>query len=396
MNKFGITFWFYAKDQFKKKALIIYGVFFLLTLGGMFALNHFGGGYSEIAIVQNSSEFTVDAHLLDGLENRNFLFLDSESVARQLLEDGEVEDVFIIKGTDAPELTILSSHSTADSLVEMTVTQVLTAQNMERVMTDYDLPPSAVLNLMSPIAVNFETAEEMTDGMVAADIINFILPMAVMMTLTLTGQMVANSVSAEKNSRVMEVMMAKVHPTYSMLAKVLSAFVGFLIPFVAIGLGILAAEVIGWVDLQMFGELISEFFPGHVLLLTLAVFILGYFCFIFLFAAAGAISASVESLTTTLAPVTYGIMVPYFLAVFMSLDHAVMNVLVYVPITSPFILVQRYLRGYSNNVEVWISLALMVLFAFATLWVSARLYMNGVSHTSEKVTFGDLKKMMQK
>lgn len=396
MKKFGITFWFYAKEHFKKKSLIILAIFFAATVGAAFVFDHFGGGYSEIAIVENSSEFTIDPQMLEGLENRNFTFLTSEGEARQLLEDGEIEDAFIVSGEERPELTIVTNHSMADSTVEMVLIQLLTAMHTERIISDYDLPLSAVSQLSEPVAVNFETTAEVTDGAIASDIINFLFPYAILMVVMMSGQAVANSVSAEKNSRVMEVMLAKVNPTYSMVAKVLSAFLGVLLPIVAIGVGVAVAEMMGWIDLEMLGYIINEFFSVNALILLAVVFVLSYFCFIFLFTAAGAVSTSVESLTTTLAPLTYGLMVPAFLPSFLALDHPVSNILVYIPITSPFILVQRYLRGYSDMMEVGISIALMAVFAILTLVLSARIYMNGVSHTSEKINFSDLKKLLQK
>lgn len=395
MNKFWITFWFYAKENFNKKSCFIYAGFFAATIAAIFGITHFGGTYTDIAIVENSTEFTIAPEMFEGIERRNFLFLDSETEATELFDAGEVDDVFLIEGSERPELTILSNHATPDSLVEMALTQVLMAQHLEAVIANYDLPLNAVMELNTPLTVNFEGAE-VTDGMVAADIISFALPYALMMFIMMSGQALANSVSSEKNSRVMEVMLAKVSPTYSMVAKVLATFIGVLLPLLAIIVGFLVSEIFGLIELESFAQLIEEFFPVHVLFLLLIVFILGYFCYIFLFSAAGAISASVESLMTTLAPLTYFLMVPMLLPMFLDLDHIVMDILVYVPLVSPFIIVQRYLTGYSNQLEVGISLGLMAVFALVTLFVSARLYMNGVSHTSEKVTFKDLRKMMQK
>ena len=211
-----------------------------------------------------------------------------------------------------------------------------------------------------------------------------------------SGQMVANSVSAEKSNRVMEVMLGKVHPTLTMIAKVLSSFLGMVLPIVAVALGMILAELLGWVEASSVLEAFGEFLTPEALILMGTVLVLGYFCFIFLFTAAGAISSSVESLTTILSPLLYGLMIPMMLPSFMALDHVIKDVLVYVPIVSPFILVQRFLRGYSNHVEVGISLALMVAFIGLALFVSARLYMNGISHTSEKVSMKDLRKLLQK
>ena len=396
MRKFGITFWFYAKEHFTKKSLIILGVFLALTVGGLFAFDHFGGQAStaNVALVQESSTFVIDTDLLLELPYTDFWFIDTEDDARELLDDGEVDDIFIIQGMDRPELTIITSSLQPNSVVQGTLMQLLTGKHLEQMMALYELPVELVLELSTPIEIHAEFAE--FEDFIAVEIINTIVPIMILMLVSLTGQMVANSVAAEKSSRVMEVMLGKVHPTVTMITKVLSSLLGIVLPIVMIVLGVVVSQVLNFVDLGMVVDIINEFFSVDALILSFVVLILGYFCFIFLFAAAGAIANSVESLASTLTPVLYLTMAPYFAALFLPIGGAILDIGVYVPFITPFVIVQRFILGYSNMVEVAISLAGMVLFACLMLWVSARLYMNGISHNSEKLTMKDLRKMLQK
>ena len=395
MRKFGITFWFYAKEHFKKKSLIVLAIFVAATVGIIFAIDHFGGGsYADIAIVQQSNTFVVPNELFNEMPERNFHFVDNEDEAREMLDEGDVSDVFVIQGETRPEMTVVTSHLNADREVEAFLTHILTSQHLEMTIAQYDLPIDVVVELTTPIMIHSEFAD--FESLVAVEIINMALPFIIYMLVLMSGQMVANSVASEKTSRVMEVMLGKVHPTITMISKILSSLLGILLPIAAILLGVVIANIAGLVELEAILSLVNEFFSVDALILTIIVLILGYFCFIFLFAAAGAIANSVESLTSTLTPVTYMTMIPLFASMWIDLDSMIMNVLVYVPFVSPFVLVQRFMLGYSNLLEVGIVLVLMVGCSVLMLMISARLYMNGISHTSEKVTIQDFKKMLQK
>ena len=394
MRKFWITFNFYAKEHFTKKALIWFGIFMIAPIVVFWAIDQFGGGsYDEIAIVQNSSEFMLAEEMFADIERVQLHFVD-EARARALFEDGTIDEIFIISGQERPELRVESANLDGHFEVQMMIEQLLTMAHIEALMLSYDLPAEVVAELITPIMVEMEITD--FEDQIAVELVNLFLPMAVYMVVLMTGQMVANSVASEKTSRVMEVMLGKVHPTYTMVSKVLSSLVGFLMPFIALVLGAVIAHIIGIVDLGMIGEIINEFFPVTALILIAVVLILGYFCFIFLFAAAGAIANSVESLTSTLQPLTMATVVPFFLVMFIGVEGVVMDILVYVPFISPYVLVQRYLLGTSGMVEVFVAVGLMIAFSILTLVVSARLYMNGISHTAEKVTLKDLKKMLTK
>jgi len=396
MRKFGITFSFYAKEHFKKKSLIINALFVLATVGIIFAIDHFGGNmnYQDVAIVQESSTFRIAPELFESIDYRNFHFVNNEEEARTLLDSGEVTDIFIISGEERPVLTAITTHLNADSKVMHVINQTLTSIQAEKLMHEHDLTLDVVMQLLNPVDFGQEIVDE--EGQIASLIIGQLIPFIIYFTVLMSGQVVANSVAAEKSSRVMEVMLGKVHPTITMISKVFASLVGILMPIISIILGVVLAQVLGFVDLMIFIEIINDFFPVSAILLTILMVILGYFVSIFLFAAAGAISNSVESLTTTLTPVTYLTMIPFFMVMFLPLDGAIMNVFIYVPFVAPYAMVQRYLEGMSSPMEMGISILLMIIFSVAMLLLSARLYMNGISHTSEKVTLKDLRQMLQK
>jgi len=401
MDKFKHTFWFYAQNTFKKTGLIILSLTFLATFGTLFAIDFFGGNYSEIAIVVESDVFVVSEEALAGLPRRNFQMVANAETARELFATDAVSDVFIIHGELMPELTAITTGVTADQQTQMLLMQLLTEQHLGQTIERYDVPLHVAGELLTPIAFHLEADD--LDVFLVMMLLDNIVPVLIMLPVMLMGQLLANSVTSEKASRVMEVMLGKVHPTITMSAKVMARFVAMLLFILMIILGFVVADL---TDVFSFSELLNspeiaslglgELITVEAIILTIVVVLVAFFVFIFLFAGAGAIATSVESLNKILLPLSVvplaGMMIPTLLEV----DSLAMDILVYFPLISPFVIVQRFIHGSSGMVEVLLSIGVMIAFAFGTLIISARVYKNGISHTAEKITMKDLKMLLQK
>ena len=395
MKKFGYTIWFYFRENFTKKNLIILSVFTLGVVAIAFAINLFGGRYSDMAIVNTSQEFTLTEEHFEYLEGWNVHFLESEEAALVQLEAGDLDEIFIIEGVERPSFRIISQNESTSMETEMFVNHILTMMHIENVIYRYELPPGAVFEITTPVHVSFEPILDMEDA-IAATIIGTIVAIALYMLILMSGQGVANSIVAEKSSKVMELMMGKVHPTITMLAKVLSFFGDIVLLGAAIALGVFIASFFDLINVSEIMSLLGDIISADLILLSVVIVLLGYFMYVFIFAAIGAIATSVESLTTIMAPITIALVVPFFASMWLDLGSRIMNILVYVPIFSPFIIVQRYVRGYSNIIEVGIVIVSLAVCVVLALFVAARMNKNGIMHTKESFSFSDFKKLMQK
>jgi len=395
MRKFWLTFWFYFKENFTKKSLVIYGLFFAGVIGISFAIDFFGGRYSDLAVVNETDVFAVSEEQLADLARWNVHFVDSEEQAREMLDAGDVDEIFIIEGEERPSFRMISPSEHVSMETELYINQLLTMQHMENMMTSYDLPAYVVADMMMPIESSFESLLDTDDG-IAAVLLGAVIPIALYSLILMSGQGVATSVVAEKSSRVMEVMLGKVHPTTTMLARILAYFGDVFVLILSLGLGALVADQLDLMNLGAIFGVFTEFINWDIALLSVVIVLLGYFTFIFLYAMMGAMANSVESLNSVLGGVSLVVVAPMFTAMWADLGSAWMNVLVYVPVMSPFVIIQRFLRGYSSLMEVGIVTAIMAVCAVGTLILAARINKNGVSHTSEKMTFKDFKKLLQK
>jgi len=401
MNKFKHTFWFYAQGTFKKVGLIILSLTFLATVGMLFAIDFFGGSYMDIAIVQDSDVFVIPNEALESLSDRNFHFVATIDEARAMFESEAVSDVFMIHGEVFPELTAITTGIMADMETQMFLMQILTEFHLEHTINRYNVPIDVATQLLTPVTLHLEADD--LDTFLIMTLLDTLIPSLVMMPVMLMGGLIANSVTSEKASRVMEVMLGKVHPTITMSAKVMARFVSMISFILMVVLGFVAAHLLGIFN---FSELLNspeiaslglgDLITIDVIILTIIVVLVAFFVFIFIFAGAGAVATSVESLNKVLTPLTLVVLAGLFLPLFLEIDSLAMDILVYVPLVSPFVIVQRFIHGSSGIIEVVISIAIMIAFAFGTLIISARVYKNGISHTAEKITMKDLKMLLQK
>jgi len=395
MRKFGITLWFYFKENFTKKNMLILSAFMIGIVVVAFVVNLFSAQYSDVAVVNTSDTFALTEEHFAYLEGWHVHFLASEQTAREMLHDGDLDEIFVIEGDIRPSVRIISPNETSSIETEMFINHVLTMMHLESVMATYELPEYVVAEITTPIQVSFESLLDMEDAW-AATIIGLIVTVALYMLVLISGQGVSSSIVSEKSSKVMELMMGKVHPTVTMLAKIISFFGDLILLALAAGLGVLIANYLGFINVSEIMSMLSDVISLQLVVFSVIIVLLGYFMFVFIFATMGAIATSVESLNTVVAPVTMAIAIPFFSSIWLDLGSRVMNILVYIPIFSPFVIMQRYIRGYSSITEVGIVIAILAVCMVIALFVAARINKNGIMHTKESFSFKDFRKLMQK
>ncbi|MCL1950710.1 MAG: ABC transporter permease [Turicibacter sp.] len=401
MRKFGLVFWFHFKESITgKKALISGLVLFVISLGFFGATHWFSQQEGEqylMAVVQDSGAFVVDLNTLNSVSpDIGFEALGLEE-ARQSLESGEVDTVFVIEGEEIPTLKTLSergSHSTA----EFIVTQELSHQYLARVMEQEDISPELLQSLLSPVAVTHETFENMEEFFLNFAI-SWVVGMALYMVVATSGTMIGTSVMNEKASRVMEVMISKVRPTTIMYAKILSNLASVMVTSLMLYVGYLAASVLGWADMEQLA-----FFGGAVdfasvdpmiWVLAVAYFILGYLVYGMFFAMAGALCTKVEDYQSVAAPITISLMIPFFAMMWGLTDGIFGSIATYIPLFSPFITFSRFADGTAGYTEVGITLVLLLISILLIGKLATKIYTGGVMHYSEKASFKDIRKLLK-
>jgi ABC-2 type transport system permease protein len=273
------------------------------------------------------------------------------------------------------------------------------------------LPAATLQKLMAPVVIdnvqisttdggagsvgkNGKSAEEVViaTGMV------YVLVIVLFMGVMITGQLIATEITAEKSSRVMEVLITSVSPLKQMFGKI----VGMLIVGLSQILLIAGVAVINLTlphNIDTLKDLNIDLGAIDPLLIVFAVifYLLGYFLYSTLYAAVGSIVSRTEDLGQAVMPLTLFSLAGFYLAIFgLTTPNATYVVISsFIPFFSPFLMFMRI--GLTDPAwwEVALSLAILCGTIFGLGWLSAKIYRTGVLMYGKRPTMKELRKAMK-
>lgn len=237
--------------------------------------------------------------------------------------------------------------------------------------------------LARPQFQRFTVAEdgEVSTDSGAAVAISFVLgqgfSIALIFTLIAYGTILLQSVSEEKENRMVEVLLTSASPLAIMTGKVLALGLAGLIQMsVWIGAVILIVPRFASVIPDLGGIPIDVGF----LLLVLAFFLAGYAIASALMAGIGAATTSVTEAGPLTALVIIPLAVPFYaMPLFLSsADHWLPRVLSLLPITAATSMMLRLATSSVAPAEIALSLGLMLVTAVLLLWLASRIFRAGL------------------
>jgi ABC-2 type transport system permease protein len=215
--------------------------------------------------------------------------------------------------------------------------------------------------------------------------LQFIVPFALAFVFFITsfgfGLQIAQSVTEEKQSRIVEILVATV-PVRAMLtgkvaAMTLLAFGQIaliaLVAFIGVQIANVDAGIMGLV-----GPAVGWFLP---------FFVLGFIMLATLWAGVGALAARQEDIAGASAPLQMAVMLPFFAVIFLADNPTAMKVLSYLPLSSPVAMPVRLFNEEAAGWEPVASLALLAVTAAVFLAVGARIYEGSLLRTNGRTSF---------
>ena len=330
------------KVKLRDKTFLFSTAFFLLIAVASTVLPAlFDSGPTSVAVTSSAPSATALREA--GLEVRT---VASDQEAERLVRDGDVEAAVVagprVLAMEEAPTDVVSALSTA--------------------------PP---VQLLDPAAVD--------------PFLQFIVPFALAFLFFITsftfGLQIAQSVTEEKQTRIVEILVASV-PVRALLAgKVVAmtllafgqillvalvAFAGMQIADVDSGVVGLVAPAIGW--------FLPFFALGFVMLATL-------------WAGVGALAARQEDLAGASTPLQMAVMLPFFAVIFLSDNAAAMRILSYVPLSSPVAMPVRLFNGEAAVWEPIVALVLLAVAAVVLLGIGARVYEGSLLRTNGRTSF---------
>ncbi len=218
---------------------------------------------------------------------------------------------------------------------------------------------------------------------------SFALTIAIFMAIILYGQWIAYSVAEEKNSRVMEIVLAAATPFQLLAGKVIGVGGLAILQYVIVAIPTIAA-------LLLQGQIAAALLGGQASSVDLSVgisipliatfgvmLVLGFGVYASLYAGAASLVSRQEDINQIIAPLTIVSVIGYLVSTYagtglLPIESPLVVVLSFIPLFSPYLMLTRLALGTAGPIDVLVAIALLLLAIPAALWVAARLYRSGV------------------
>ena len=199
-----------------------------------------------------------------------------------------------------------------------------------------------------------------------------------LMSATGFGSTIAQNTVQEKQSRIVELLLATVPAKALLAGKILGNSALALAQTAAIAAVSVAALVI-----TDQGEVLSV--VGTPLVWFILFFVVGFVLLAAIFAASASLVSRQEDVGSVLSPVMMLTMTPYFLVVFFNDNQTVLRVMSYVPFSAPVGMPVRLFLGEAAWWEPLLSLVLLGVSAAAVVAGGARIYERALLRTGPRV-----------
>jgi ABC-2 type transport system permease protein len=327
--------------KLRDKTFLISTAFFLLiAIASTVLPGLLDGGPAKVATTDRT---VATALQRAGLEVRT---VTTDAEAERLVRDGDVEAA-VVAGP-----AVLALEEAPSEVVEALSTA----------------PP---VRLLDPDA---------TDPFLAF-VVPFALAFLFFMTSFTFGLQIAMSVTEEKQTRIVEILVASV-PVRALLAGKVAAMT--LLAFGQIAL----IAVVALVGMQIAGvDADVTALVGPTIAWFLPFFLIGFVMLATLWAGVGALAARQEDINGASAPLQLAVMGPFFAVLFLRENAAAMTALSYIPFSAPIAMPVRLFTGDAAGWEPVVSLLVLAVSTVVFLAVGARIYEGSLLRTNGRTSF---------
>lgn len=331
----------------------------------------------------------------------------NEKLLKQAIKDKTIAGYLTFGDMTASGFPVVTYNS--EKLMDYKVTSLLqNALQMIRqtaVLQDAGLTGEQLAVLNAPIEISALqiSAGEGGDGKseeeqgVNMGLVYFII-IFLFMAVMISGQMIASEITAEKSSRVMEILITSVAPLKSMFGKIFGMFV-----IVMLQIAVYVAVIVLNVSLPHNRETLTEFninlsnIDPMLLIYSLIFFLTGFFLFATLYAAVGSIVSRTEDLGQAVMPMTIISLAGFYIAIFSisTPDSMLVKATSFIPLFSPFVMVLRLGLTDPSTWEVLVSIGLLLVAIYIAVYVSAKIYRTGVLMYGKRPSWKEIRKAMK-
>lgn len=304
--------------------------------------------------------------------NANFEKVTSEEDAEKLVKDGSAKAGFVVES--AVKYYYLVENSNFADMSQMTFHSALAAINRkeyaEKEGIDY-LELETIVNL----PITSETTVLGKDGAGNFGYVYILVFVIYMMTI-LYGQLVAVSVTSEKSSRAIEVLVTSTSSTSLILGKVIAATLASVIQ---VGVMLSAGVVTYAINRDAWNGMLDGVLkmPSDILIAFAFFGGVGYLFYCFIFGALGALVSKTEDISSSIGSITMIFVIVFFISMFGMMGNAdslIVKIASFVPFSSSMTMLIRIAMGTVSTIEIIISFVILVLSTIAVAWGAIKIY----------------------
>lgn len=335
---------------------------------------------------------------------------NAETTIKQLAGSGVLAYVAVVisqkDGDFSMDVRVPENADVSQGEANRLVSDMITCFDTNKLLAA-GLSEEQLIGVMSPTISDYSKFGE--EKNVAVELIRIFAPMVfglvLYLMLILYGQEVGREVSAEKTSKLTEMLLTSVQPYALIAGKVLAislaAMLQFFIWVASAVIGVVAGNAIAQdlypgyqnVVTVLFGflreNLGANAFTIPSVVIGLVVFCVGFLFYCVLAGIAGSLVSKPEEMASTQAIFQFPVIISFFVTYFAAIAEKfeVIAVSRYIPFTAPFSVPVDVITGSIGPVSALISLAILIVFAILLIIVAGRLYEGMILYTGQKVSF---------
>lgn len=336
--------------RLKSKAFMVSTILSIVLFGVLVGVS--GALPSLFSSTDKVAVTSAGAKAIEGIDGIEPVAVDDVDEAKALVNSEEVESA-VVESEDSPTgVAVLSLRSAPESLIgALSLTP-------EVELLDPDAPDPALTYF-----------------------IGLGLGLVFFMAAMTFGNTIASSVVEEKQSRIVEILLASTSARVLMFGKVIACTI---LAFAQIGLtavAVLAGAAISGNDMVLgkVAEPIAWFIP---------LFIVGFVMVAALYAAAASMVSRTEDLPSTSTPIMMLIFLPYMGVIIFSSNETVMAVLSYIPFSAAVAVPMRVFLGTIAWWEPLVSLLILIVTTLLALLLATRIFERSILKSGPKLTWG--------
>ncbi|MCL3863171.1 ABC transporter permease [Actinotalea sp. K2] len=301
--------------------------------------------------------------------------LEADADPARFVRDGDVTATVV--GDDVQALEVLGAQSVPEDL-EVLLRAAASQLQIARAAQDGGLSADQVQALTSPVPPQVVLLEARPTGSVPPQFLVLAFAFLFYLSVLTFGMSIAQSVVEEKQSRVVELLVAAVPVRWLLAGKVIGNTIMAVGQIVLIlGVGLIGAWLVGQ------GAVLRQIVDASGWFVLF--FLLGFVMLACLWAVAGSLASRVEDLNSTTIFMQVLVIIPFFAAVFATDPGPTQRLLSYIPFTSPLLMPARVVLGNAEPWEPVVAAAIVLATSVLFVALGARLYRGSVLHTSQRL-----------